>query len=77
MNKLVLYLCFFVFAFANNPLAFSKEKKAKNKKGASEVVVPKTKKEILAIQSIFIEGIQADLLGNKKDAIAKYNEVIR
>ncbi|HMW94615.1 MAG TPA: tetratricopeptide repeat protein [Chitinophagales bacterium] len=77
MNKLALYLCFFVFAFANHPLAFSKGKKAKNKKGTNEVLVPKTTKEILAIQSIFIEGIQADLLGNKKDAIAKYNEVIR
>ena len=76
MNKPVLYICFFIFVLvgANSTLAKG-EKKSKSNKNVT--ASPKATKEILDIQTLFIEALQSDLLGNRKDAISKYNEVLR
>lgn len=63
-----------VFFFPNAVLA----KKDKSKKGGSKAQseAPLTKADI-ELQAIFIEGMQAYLLGNPQDAVAKFNEVLR
>ena len=55
---------------------FSFAKKDKKKKDTAVKDAPITKKD-LELQAIFISGMQAYLLGNAEDAIAKFNEVIR
>jgi len=55
---------------------FSFAKKEKDKKKTEESEAPLTKKD-LEEQAIFIAGVQAYLLGNAEDAIAKFNEVLR
>lgn len=52
-----------------------KDKKPKADKSVA-VSTPVTKKDVEE-QAIFIEGMQAYLLGNSQDAIAKFNEVLR
>src|SRR3954470_24516384 len=53
--------------------AGKKDKEAKNNSSSS---APITKKDVEE-QAIFIEGMQAYLLGNPQDAITKFNEVLR
>lgn len=52
-----------------------KDKKPKQDKSTS-ASAPLTKKDVEE-QAVFIEGMQAYLLGNTQDAIAKFNEVLR
>jgi tetratricopeptide (TPR) repeat protein len=57
------------------PSSFAK--KDKNKKSTTaDKEAPITKKDVEE-QAIFIAGVQAYLLGNAEDAIAKFNEVLR
>jgi len=65
----VLFSAGFFSAYAK------KDKKSKQDKSSS-ASTPLTKKDVEE-QAIFIEGMQAYLLGNTQDAIAKFNEVLR
>lgn len=51
-------------------------KKDKSKKDTKEISTQVTKND-LEEQALFIEGMQAYLLGNPQDAIAKFNDVLR
>lgn len=58
-------------------ISFAKKDKKKKEVAKKETTnAPITKKD-LEEQAIFISGMQAYLLGNNEDAIAKFNEVIR
>jgi len=54
--------------------AFAGKKKKEN--SSDQASAPITKKDVEE-QSIFIEGMQAYLLGNTQDAISKFSEVLR
>ncbi len=76
-----ILLIFIMMAITNASFA-KKDKKSKDKgkKESNETAAPSstglTKKD-LEEQALFIEGMQAYLLGNVQEAIVKFNEVIR
>ena len=57
----------------------AKDKKSKGSKGnttTSKIVKPSNKKEQIYVETTFIEAVQASLLGNRQEAINKFNEVL-
>ena len=77
-NKIYINkLSFLILLFAiSNPITFAKKDKKPKSTAETTAAAPVTKKDIEQ-QAIFIEGMQAYLLGNTQDAIAKFNEVLR
>ncbi len=77
-NKIVIHrvLLFVVLFSACTLNSFAKKEKPQkqNKSIVSSTTI--TKKD-LEVQTLFIEGMQAYLLGNPQDAISKFNEVLR
>ncbi len=72
--KLLLFVALFS---ANVSMLFAKkDKKSKQNKDNPAASTQLTKKDIEE-QALFIEGMQAYLLGNSQDAITKFNEVLR
>ena len=58
------------------PTSFAGKKEKNKENSNSSASSPITKKEVEE-QAIFIEGMQAYLLGNSQDAVTKFNEVLR
>jgi tetratricopeptide (TPR) repeat protein len=75
INLKYFFLLFAITFMVNN--SFAKEKKKKKKSETTKTIAPKSKKEEIAIESIYIEGVQANILGNRQEALNKFNEVLR
>ena len=73
IHKLLLFVVLFSAGFFS---AYAKKDKKSKQDKSSSASAPLTKKDVEE-QAIFIEGMQAYLLGNTQDAIAKFNEVLR
>ena len=73
IHKLLLFVVLFSAGFFS---AYAKKDKKSKQDKSSSASTPLTKKDVEE-QAIFIEGMQAYLLGNTQDAIAKFNEVLR
>ncbi|MBK9330662.1 MAG: tetratricopeptide repeat protein [Sphingobacteriales bacterium] len=69
----VLFLSYLLIGYGAVALAGKKKKEGNSVQVSS---APITKKDVEE-QSVFIEGMQAYLLGNTQDAAAKFNEVLR
>jgi len=75
-NTLSIYLFSVVLLLSIAPSSFAKKNK-KNKQDNSSSSTTVTTKKDLELQALFIEGMQAYILGNSQDAITKFNEVLR
>ena len=77
-NRFVIYkLSLFILLFsASIFIAYAKKEKKPKQDKSTSVAAPLTKKDVEE-QALFIEGMQAYLLGNSQEAIAKFNEVLR
>lgn len=77
-NKTITYLllAYLTIPMVNTVFAKKDKKPKSDNTSASNSSGQLTKKD-LELQALFIEGVQAYLLGNSQDAIIKFNEVIR
>lgn len=75
INLKYFFLLFTITFMVNN--SFAKEKKKKKKSETTKTIAPKSKNEEIAIESIYIEGVQANILGNRQEALNKFNEVLK
>ncbi len=72
---LKLFLIVLIVSASTN-FSFAKKKKKSKDTATEQSATPLTKSE-LEEQAIFIAGMQAYLLGNTEDAVARFNEVLR
>lgn len=68
---------FFIIMLCMVNSFFAKEKKSKKSNEKPTQITPVNKKQKITTETIFLEGVQANILGNRQEAINKFNAVLK